>query len=78
MSVAVGYADHDARVDGFDFARGKAEESLARDQGAHACIDTGALEAAGELQAMGGAKVILCTASDATSAKERPCLRFLS
>jgi len=43
-------------------SRGKQKEKLARQLGAHAYIDTSAAEAAKELQTMGGAQVILCTA----------------
>ena len=48
-------------------SRGKAKEALARELGAHAYIDSEASNAAEELQALGGAKVILCTAPDSAS-----------
>jgi propanol-preferring alcohol dehydrogenase len=43
-------------------SRGKEKEKLAHKLGAHAYIDTSAVDAAKELKAMGGAQVILCTA----------------
>jgi len=43
-------------------SRGREKESLARQLGAHAYIDTEASDAAQELQKLGGARVILCTA----------------
>ncbi len=43
-------------------SRGKAKEKLARQLGAHGYIDTDSVDAAKELQAMGGAQVIVCTA----------------
>ena len=43
-------------------SRGKDKEALALELGAHAYIDTNAGDAAKQLQAMGGARVILCTA----------------
>lgn len=46
-------------------SRGAQKESLARKLGAHVYIDTGSTDAAGELQKLGGARVILCTAPNA-------------
>jgi len=43
-------------------SRGREKESLALKLGAHVYIDTEASDAAKELQALGGARVILCTA----------------
>jgi D-arabinose 1-dehydrogenase-like Zn-dependent alcohol dehydrogenase len=43
-------------------SRGKEKEALAYKLGAHVYIDTNAGDAAKQLQAMGGARVILCTA----------------
>jgi len=48
-------------------ARGTAKEALARELGAHHYIDSVANDPAAELQALGGAKVILTTASDTAS-----------
>ena len=45
--------------------RGKGKEALARKLGAHHYIDSGAGDAAAELQKLGGARVILATAPDA-------------
>jgi D-arabinose 1-dehydrogenase-like Zn-dependent alcohol dehydrogenase len=45
--------------------RGRDKEPLARKLGAHHYIDSGGTEAAGELQKMGGARVILATAPNA-------------
>jgi alcohol dehydrogenase, propanol-preferring len=46
-------------------SRGREKESLAYQLGAHAYIDTDASDAAHELQKLGGAKVVLCTAPNA-------------
>jgi D-arabinose 1-dehydrogenase-like Zn-dependent alcohol dehydrogenase len=46
-------------------SRGREKEALARELGAHVYIDTDASDAAKELQKLGGAKVILCTAPNA-------------
>lgn len=57
-----------ARQMGFEtvaLGRGKDKESLARQLGAHHYIDSGALDAAAELQKLGGARVILATAPNA-------------
>ena len=43
-------------------SRGPQKETLARELGAHAYIDTDATDAAAALQELGGARVILCTA----------------
>lgn len=43
-------------------SRGREKESLAYGLGAHVYIDTDSSDAAKELQALGGARVILCTA----------------
>jgi D-arabinose 1-dehydrogenase-like Zn-dependent alcohol dehydrogenase len=43
-------------------SRGKEKEELAYKLGAHVYIDTNEVDAAKELQALGGARVILCTA----------------
>ena len=48
-------------------ARGPDKEKLARDLGAHAFIDSEAQDPAKELTALGGAKVILATATSAKS-----------
>ncbi len=57
-----------ARQMGFEtvaLGRGKDKEPLARKLGAHHYIDTGAGDAAAELQKLGGARVILSTAPNA-------------
>jgi D-arabinose 1-dehydrogenase-like Zn-dependent alcohol dehydrogenase len=46
-------------------SRGREKESLARELGAHVYIDTESSDAVAELQALGGARVILCTAPNA-------------
>lgn len=46
-------------------SRGRDKEALARQLGAHVYIDTDATDAAKELQALGGARVILATAPNA-------------
>ena len=46
-------------------SRGQEKEALARELGAHVYIDTESSDAAKELQALGGARVILCTAPNA-------------
>src|SRR5438128_8500607 len=45
--------------------RGKDKEALAKKLGAHRYIDSGASDAAAELQKLGGARVILATAPNA-------------
>jgi D-arabinose 1-dehydrogenase-like Zn-dependent alcohol dehydrogenase len=45
--------------------RGKDKEALARKLGAHHYIDSGSIDAAAELQKLGGARVILATAPNA-------------
>ena len=57
-----------ARQMGFEtvaIGRGKDKERLARKLGAYHYIDSGALDAAAELQKLGGARVILATAPNA-------------
>ena len=57
-----------ARQMGFEtvaLGRGKDKESLAKTLGAHRYIDSGAGDAAAELQKLGGARVILATAPNA-------------
>ena len=57
-----------ARQMGFEtvaIGRGKDKETLARKLGAYHYIDSGALDAAAELQKLGGARVILATAPNA-------------
>jgi D-arabinose 1-dehydrogenase-like Zn-dependent alcohol dehydrogenase len=57
-----------ARQMGFEtvaIGRGKDKEALARKLGAYHYIDSGALDAAAELQKLGGARVILATAPNA-------------
>ena len=57
-----------ARQMGFETVavnRGKEKEALARKLGAHHYIDSGASDAAAELQKLGGAQVILATAPNA-------------
>ena len=57
-----------ARQMGFEtvaVGRGKEKEALARKLGAHHYIDSGASDAAAELQKLGGARVILATAPNA-------------
>jgi D-arabinose 1-dehydrogenase-like Zn-dependent alcohol dehydrogenase len=57
-----------ARQMGFEtvaLGRGKDKEALARKLGAHHYIDSGAADAAAELQKLGGARVILATAPSA-------------
>jgi D-arabinose 1-dehydrogenase-like Zn-dependent alcohol dehydrogenase len=46
-------------------SRGREKEELARRLGAHAYIDSESSDASAELQKLGGAKVILCTAPNA-------------
>jgi D-arabinose 1-dehydrogenase-like Zn-dependent alcohol dehydrogenase len=46
-------------------SRGREKESLSYELGAHAYIDTDSADASKELQEMGGARVILCTAPNA-------------
>jgi D-arabinose 1-dehydrogenase-like Zn-dependent alcohol dehydrogenase len=46
-------------------SRGREKESLARKLGAHVFIDTDSSDASKELQGLGGARVILCTAPNA-------------
>ncbi len=48
-------------------SRGASKESLARQLGAHAFIDTTRQEAAAELKKLGGAQVILCTAPNSAA-----------
>jgi D-arabinose 1-dehydrogenase-like Zn-dependent alcohol dehydrogenase len=48
-------------------ARGSEKESLAKQLGAHHYIDTKASDPAAALQALGGAKLIVATASDSPS-----------
>jgi len=48
-------------------SRGPQKETLARELGAHAYIDTDATDAAAALQELGGARVILCTAPNVTA-----------
>jgi D-arabinose 1-dehydrogenase-like Zn-dependent alcohol dehydrogenase len=57
-----------ARQMGFEtvaVGRGKDKEALAKKLGAHLYIDSGAVDAATELQKLGGARVILATAPNA-------------
>ncbi len=57
-----------ARQMGFEtvaIGRGKDKEALARKLGAHHYLDSGATDAAAELQKLGGARVILATAPNA-------------
>jgi D-arabinose 1-dehydrogenase-like Zn-dependent alcohol dehydrogenase len=57
-----------ARQMGFQtvaLGRGRDKEALAKKLGAHHYIDSGAADAAGELQKLGGARVILATAPNA-------------
>ena len=57
-----------ARQMGFEtvaLGRGRDKEALARKLGAHHYIDSGASDAAAELQKLGGARVILATAPNA-------------
>jgi D-arabinose 1-dehydrogenase-like Zn-dependent alcohol dehydrogenase len=57
-----------ARQMGFEtvaIGRGKDKEPLARQLGAHHYLDSGAVDAAAELQKLGGARVILATAPNA-------------
>ena len=51
-------------------SRGREKEALARELGAHVYIDTDAADGARELQALGGAKVILCTAPNVQAIAE--------
>ena len=51
-------------------SRGKDKEALARKLGAHAFIDTDGGDAAKQLQAMGGAAVIICTAPNGKGMSE--------
>ncbi len=58
---------------GFETAvisRGRAKEALARGFGAHHYFDTAAGDVAKELQRLGGARVILCTAPNARAISE--------
>jgi D-arabinose 1-dehydrogenase-like Zn-dependent alcohol dehydrogenase len=48
-------------------ARGKDKEALAHDLGAHHYIDSTSADVAGELQAIGGAKVVLATVTSAAA-----------
>jgi alcohol dehydrogenase/propanol-preferring alcohol dehydrogenase len=59
-----------ARLMGFEtvaIGRGKDKELLAKELGAHHYIDSGTGDAAAELQKLGGARVILSTASNANA-----------